>query len=173
MIIIRDFKHWKSNTPSKSGFAVLLNPNFYALVNYRLGFFFGQKRLSIISKLLWLHSRIFYSIDIDWRAQIGEKFMIVHGVGIVIGAGVKIGDNCKVYQGCTIGGNGKQKSVDGIKISQPIIQDECMLYACSTLLGPITINRNSKIGSGTILQTDIPENSIVFQKRELTIRKGE
>lgn len=69
--------------------------------------------------------------------------------------------------------NGKQGSISGIKVSQPIIHDECTIYTSSILLGSITINRNSKIGSGTILQPDILENSIVYQKRELTIQIDE
>lgn len=172
MIIVRDFKYWKATTPSKSGFSVLLNPNFYALLNYRIGHFFSKKNVNIISKILWLQSRIFFSIDIDWRAQIGEKFMIIHGVGLVIGAYTTIENGCKIYQGCTIGGNGKTRNIDGREVVQPIIKEDCVIYASATIIGPVIIGKNTKIGSGTIVQKDVPENSIVYQKKELTIRSA-
>lgn len=43
LIIARDFSYWKKNTPSKSGLAVLMNPNFHSLVLFRVESFLFKK----------------------------------------------------------------------------------------------------------------------------------
>ena len=96
-----------------------------------------------------------YNVDIDFHANIGGGFVIVHGLGIVIGAGVIIGENCKVYQGVTIGGTGKSKLVNNVEIWQPIIGNNVTVYTDSLIIGPIKIRDNFIVKAREIVKGDI------------------
>jgi len=172
MIVLRDFNHWKNNTPSKSVLAVILNPNFHCLFWYRIAHWCNKKKLSLISKIIWFNYRSIFSIDLDWRAEIGENFFLVHGIGTVIGAGVKIGDDVKVYQNVTIGGNGKSREYKGNLIYQPIIENGVSIFASSLVLGPILIKENAIIGAGSLVLEDVSQNIIFKQKRIQIVSEG-
>lgn len=169
-MIIKDFIYWKNETPSNSGMAVLINPNFYSLLNYRVAHFLYKKHVPFLSKILWFISRILYSIDIDYRAEIGKNFFISHGIGIVIGKNVKIGDNCRIYQQCTIGGNDKVRDISSKKFDMPIIKDNVVIYSHSILLGPIVVGEGAVVGAGTMVLTDVSSGVTVFNERKSIIR---
>jgi serine O-acetyltransferase len=134
---------------------VLLNPCFYSVVLYRLSNFLYKRRLKVFAKIIWFINRVLLSIDIDYRAEIGESFIIVHGIGIVIGYDVKIGNNVMIYHGVTLGGSGKVRYLNGKKITQPIIGNDCILYTNSCIFGPVIINANTKIKACSLVSKDI------------------
>lgn len=172
MTIVRDFTYWKAHTPSQSGLAVLMNPNFHLLMQFRFAHFLYKHHLSPLSKLVWIFYRCVYAADIDFRADIGEHFMIIHGVGIVIGKGVKIGKNCTIYQNCTIGGNGKKRvDNDGNAYYMPVIEDNVKIYTSSVVLGPVKIGENSIIGATSFVDRDIKENTIFLTKKEAYLKE--
>lgn len=150
-----DFKNFRDNSPSKSYFAVLLNPCFYSVILYRLSNKLYRMKLIFFAKLIWFLNRIVFSVDIDYRASIGENFMIVHGIGIVIGCDVKIGNNVKIYQGVTLGGTGKIRSVEDKEITQPIIGDKCTIYTNACVFGPVIISNDSKIKACKVITRDM------------------
>ncbi|MGG5317330.1 serine O-acetyltransferase [Enterococcus sp. AZ072] len=167
MIIFRDLKYWKSKTPSKSVVAVLLNPNFHALVCYRLASFLSKFHLSFFSKIVWVYSRILFSIDIDWRATIGEKFFICHGIGLVIGSGVLIKDEVTIYQGMTIGGRSKVREIENKMQNFPVIYSEVTIYSGAQLFGPVIIGKGAIIGAGVMVFSDVEKQSILKNRQEI------
>lgn len=100
---LKDFINYKNNMPSHNTFAVLLNPNYWAIVLCRISNWFYRIRLSPISKIIWSINRIVNCVDIDYQAKISNNVILVHGIGIVFG------ENCKIFQNVTIGGNGKKQ----------------------------------------------------------------
>ncbi len=152
---MKDLKFFKENCPSKSYIAVLLNPCFYSVILYRVSNFFYRHKLSIISKVIWFINRVIFSVDIDYRAQIGDNFMLVHGLGIVIGCDVKIGKNVKIYQGVTLGGCGKIREENGEILTQPIIGDNCIIYTNACIFGPVKISSNTKIKACKVIVEDM------------------
>lgn len=161
--MINDLNNFRNNSPSKSYFAVLLNPNFYSVILYRISNKLYKFKLSILAKIIWLINRIVFSVDIDYRADIGKNFMIVHGIGIVIGKEVVIGNNVKIYQGVTLGGSGKVRSYLGKEITQPIIKDNCIIYANACIFGPVIIDNNIKIKACKVINTDMLEKIINYK----------
>ena len=69
---------------------------------YKRKFYFHCKTVSQIS-------RFFTGIEIHPGAQIGSRFFIDHGMGVVIGETCEIGDNVTVFQGVTLRRNRKRK----------------------------------------------------------------
>ena len=80
---------------------------------------------------------------------------IVHPIGIVIHPKAIIGKNCSIYQNVTIGTDGK--SPENI----PTIGDNVIIYANAVLFGKINVGNNAKIGAGSVVTHDVPENAVV------------
>jgi serine O-acetyltransferase len=108
-------------------------------------------------------------IDINPEARIGKYFMIDHGTGVVIGATCIIGDNVKIYQGVTLGAKSFPTDENGNPIKSiprhPIVEDNVVIYSGATILGRITIGRNSVIGGNVWLTNDMPANSRILQSK--------
>ena len=97
-------------------------------------------------------------IDIHPGAQIGEKFCIDHGTGIVVGETCVIGNNVKIYQGVTLGALSTKGGQDwkGMK-RHPNIEDDVTIYPNSTILGgSTTIGQGATIGGSVFITSSIP-----------------
>ncbi|HPH72543.1 MAG TPA: serine acetyltransferase, partial [Paludibacteraceae bacterium] len=115
-------------------------------------------------------------IDIHPGATIGNYFTIDHGTGVVIGETTIIGDHVKLYQGVTLGAKNfpideNGKPIKGIP-RHPIIEDNVIIYSNSTILGRITIGRNSVIGGNIWIDKDVPADSKIIQKNKQKISDG-
>lgn len=152
--MIRTLKDYKNNSHTNSYIAALLNPCCHTVILYRLSNKLYRLRLNLLAKLIWFINRIIFNVDIDYRANIGKGFILVHGLGVVIGCNVVIGKNVKVYQGVTLGGNGKKRMLDGKEITQPIIKDECIIYTNACLFGPIIIENKCIVKACEIVVED-------------------
>jgi serine O-acetyltransferase len=99
-------------------------------------------------------TRFLTGIEIHPGATIGRGLVIDHGSGVVIGETCEIGDNCTLYQGVTLGGTGKEAGK-----RHPTLCDNVMVGAGAKVLGPITIESNSKIAANAVVLHEVPENS--------------
>lgn len=107
---------------------------------------------------LWLakRTRIRFSSDIHPGATIGRRFVVDHGIGVVVGATTIIGDDCLIYQGVTLGMTGKH----GGK-RHPTIGNDVMLGAGSIVLGTICIGDGARVGAGSVVVRDVPAHTTV------------
>ena len=154
----------------KAIYTVFLNPSFQMVFWYRAAHMFYRMHLSVLSRIIMFFHKIVFSVDIDYRAEIGKGFKAAHGVGIVIGKGVVIGDYVTVYQGVTIGGNfGKSRTENGKKKSFPTIGSNVKLLARCCVFGPVTVGSGSIISAGSIITRDVPEKSFVYTESNLVI----
>lgn len=150
--VIKDFKYYKNNSLSKSGIAVIINPCFLCMVLFRISNYLYKRKLSLLSKVIWFINRMIFNVDIDYRAEISEEVMLIHGLGIVIGHEVRIGRRVKIYQGVTLGGNNGSVGVyEGEKISQPVIEEDCIIAPNSMIFGPVVVRKKSFIKAGKII----------------------
>ena len=90
-------------------------------------------------------------IEIHPAAKIGYGVFIDHGSGVVIGETCEIGNNVVIYQGVTLGGTGKD-----VGKRHPTIEDDVMISCGAKVLGPLTIGKGSKIGSGSVVLKSVP-----------------
>ena len=98
------------------------------------------------------------SIEIHPGAKIGRRFFIDHGVGVVIGETSEIGDNCVMFHNVTLGGTGKHQGK-----RHPTLGNNVFIGTGATLLGPIVVGANSKIGANSfIVMHDVPGNCTVI-----------
>ncbi|HKL95709.1 MAG TPA: serine acetyltransferase, partial [Paludibacteraceae bacterium] len=107
-------------------------------------------------------------IDIHPGATIGNYFTIDHGTGTVIGETSVIGNHVKIYQGVTLGAKSFPVDTKGNPIKgiarHPVIEDNVIIYANSTILGRITIGKNAIIGGNVWVDKDVPADGKISQK---------
>lgn len=113
----------------------------------------GMRGLAL---LLAKRTRRRLGADIFPSAQIGRRFTIDHGIGVVIGATSIIGDDCLVYQGVTFGMTGKH----GGK-RHPTLGNNVMVGAGAIVLGDITVGDNAKVAAGSVVVHDVPHDVTV------------
>ncbi len=136
---------------------VLLSyPGFHALFFYRVAHFLWERGLNVLGRLVSHAGRFLTGIEIHPGAKIGARFFIDHGMGVVVGETTEIGDDVTIYQGVTLGGISLKKDK-----RHPTVEDCVIIGAGATILGPVIIGRNSRIGSGSVVVNSVPPDSTV------------
>ena len=135
---------------------VLTCPGFQAILLHRFNHWLWQKKLYLLARLMAHIARFLTGIEIHPGAQIGRRFFIDHGMGIVIGETSEIGDDCSIYHGVTLGGTTWQKGK-----RHPTLEDGVVVGAGAKILGPITIGKGARIGCNAVVVKDIPMGATV------------
>ncbi|CAM3960182.1 serine O-acetyltransferase EpsC [Flavobacterium cucumis] len=156
---------------AKSRAEVLLAyPGFFAIFVYRIANYLWVHKVNILPRVLseLAHSKT--GIDIHPGANIGKRFFIDHGTGIVIGETAKIGNNVKIYQGVTLGALSVSKDKAKEK-RHPTIEDDVIIYANATILGGnTTIGKGAIIGGNVWITESVPAQSLVYHKSEIIVK---
>lgn len=151
------------------GEVIFCYPAIRAITNYRVAHKLLQLDVPLIPRFISEMAHSETGIDIHPRAQIGEKFTIDHGTGVVIGSTSILGNNVKIYQGVTLGAKSFPLDENGNPIKgiprHPIVEDDVVIYAGATILGRITIGKGSVIGGNVWVTTDLPPNSRIIQSK--------
>lgn len=148
---------FEQDPAARNYFEVFLTySGLHAIWSHRMAHAFYNKRLFFISRSISQISRFFTGIEIHPGAQIGHRFFIDHGMGVVIGETCEIGDNVTVFQGVTLGGTGKEKGK-----RHPTIKDNALIATGAKVLGSITIGESAKVGGGSVVLKDVPDHSTV------------
>ncbi len=153
-----DVKNAQEKDPAAKGFLeiLLLYPGLHALIYYRISHFLYRLHLFFLARMLSQFARFVTGIEIHPGADIGRRFFIDHGMGVVIGETAIIGDGVLLYQGVTLGGTGIVKGK-----RHPTIGDNVVVGAGAKVLGNITVGDNSYIGANAVVIRDVPANSTV------------
>ena len=154
---IEDIKAGLDRDPAtKTGFELLLtSPGLHAIWNYRVSHFLWKLKLRTLSRMFANIARIATGIEIHPGATIGRRFVIDHGVGVVIGETAIIGNDVLMYHGVTLGG-----VVNKPVKRHPTIGNRVILGANSIILGDITIGDDCKIGAGAIVVKNLPAGKV-------------
>jgi serine O-acetyltransferase len=135
---------------------VLCYPGLHAILLHRLAHHLFRLHVPLIPRLVSQFSRFLTGIEIHPGAQIGRRFFIDHGSGVVIGETSEIGDDVLLYQGVTLGGTGAEKGK-----RHPTVGNRVVMGTGAKVLGNIRIGDNVKIGAGSVVVHSVPDNSTV------------
>jgi len=114
----------------------------------------SRRGLPTLARFLSALAYAWSGVEIHPGARIGRRFFIDHGNGVVIGETAEIGDDCVLFHNVTLGGTGKH---DGKR--HPTLRDRVFVGTGATLLGPLTVGENAKIGAGSFIHMrDVPAN---------------
>ena len=142
--------------PAKPTFAeVLLGYNgYHAVCLYRVNHWVWGLGLRALARFLSNITRILTGVEIHPQAQIGKNLFIDHGTGVVIGQTAIIGDNVTIYHGVTLGGVGREGQVGGKR--HPTVEEGAIIGSGAQVLGDIIIGAGAKIGSNSVVTSDVP-----------------
>lgn len=133
---------------------LLLYPGLKAIRLHRLANKFYKKKMYFAARWLSQRASKKTGVEIHPAVEVGKRFFIDHGTGVVIGETAVIGDDVTIYQGVTLGGTGKDTGK-----RHPTIGNNVMIGAGAKVLGPLKIGDNSRIAAGAVVLADIPPNS--------------
>ena len=141
----------------------------HAVWFYRINHWLWNHGFWLLARWLSQVARFLTGIEIHPGAKIGRRLFIDHGLGVVIGETAIVGDDVTLYQGVTLGGTGKEHGK-----RHPTIEDEVVIGGGAKVLGNITVGRNCRIGAGSVVLRNVPENStVVGVPGHIIFRNGE
>ena len=132
----------------------LLYPGVHALINHRIAHFFYKHKLLFLARLVSQWSRHWTGIEIHPGATIGRRFVIDHGMGIVIGETAEIGDDVLLYHGVTLGGTGKDQGK-----RHPTIGNNVLIGCGAKVLGPFKVGDGARIAANSVVLSEVPDNA--------------
>ena len=142
---------------ARNSFEVITTyPGVHALLWHRVSHFLWRIHLKWLGRMLAQFSRLLTGIEIHPGAQIGHRFFIDHGMGVVIGETAVIGDDVTLYHGVTLGGTSWSKGK-----RHPTLGNNVVVGAGAKVLGPITLFDGARVGSNAVVVKDVPENATV------------
>lgn len=166
--IKEEYEVIRERDPSiKSMMEVLLYPTFQVMHSYRRAHRHYLKGHYFLARLISQRAARKTGIEIHPGATIGKGFFIDHGSGVIIGETSIIGDNVTLYQGVTLGGTGKECGK-----RHPTLGNNVMVSAGAKIIGSFKVGDNSKIGAGSVVIDEVPENCTVVGVPGRVVRRN-
>ena len=157
-LIREDIAHVMEHDPAaKSRLEVFLcYSGLHAVWFHRVNHWLWNHNLFLAARWLSQVARLLTAIEIHPGAKIGRRLFIDHGMGVVVGETTIIGNDVTLYQGVTLGGTGKEHGK-----RHPTLEDGVVVGSGARILGNIVIGKNCRIGAGSVVLRNVPDNSTV------------
>ena len=130
---------------------LLTYPGIHALIWHRVAHRLWTGNWRFSARLLSWLGRFLSNVDIHPGAEIGARFFIDHGAGVVIGETAEIGDDVTLYHGVTLGGTswsaGKR---------HPTVESGVLIGAGAKVLGAITLGAGARVGANSVVVESVP-----------------
>jgi serine O-acetyltransferase len=132
-------------------------PGLFAISVQRMAHEFYKMNVPLLPRIMTEYAHSLTGIDIHPGAQLGQRFFIDHGTGVVIGETTQIGNNVKIYQGVTLGALAVFGQAQRGHKRHPTIEDDVTIYAGATILGGDTvIGHGATIGGNVFITSSVP-----------------
>ncbi len=135
---------------------LLCYSGLHAVWFHRINHWLWNRRFFLLGRWLSQVARLLTGIEIHPGAKIGRRLFIDHGLGVVIGETSIVGDDVTLYQGVTLGGTGKEHGK-----RHPTLLDNVVVGGGAKILGNIIVGRNCRIGAGSVVLRNVPDDSTV------------
>ena len=132
----------------------LLYPGVHAIIRHRIAHWLYNHHFYFLARLESQWNRRRTGIEIHPGAKIGRRFVIDHGMGIVIGETAEVGDDVLLYHGVTLGGTGKDQGK-----RHPTIGNNVLIGCGAKVLGPFKVGDNSRIASNSVVLSEVPQDA--------------
>ena len=128
----------------------LTYPGVHAVWNYRISHWLWQRNLKLVARIFANRARRRTGIEIHPAAQIGRRFFVDHGIGVVIGETTEIGDDVMLYHNVTLGA---RRFATGKR--HPTIGNRVIIGAGAKILGPVNVADDSRISYNSVVLEDV------------------
>ncbi|NBO38272.1 serine O-acetyltransferase [bacterium] len=149
---------FRSKDPAaQSNLEVLfLYPGVKAVLLHRCSHALWQMDAKFPARLLSEVGRFATGIEIHPAAEIGRRVVIDHGMGTVIGETAVVGDDVLLYQNVTLG---SARARQGRR--HPVIERGAIVGAGATVMGPVIVGEEAKVGAGAVVARNVEANITV------------
>ena len=156
--LIKDLIFFKENDPACKYYStpILFYKGYQGLATHRAANCLWKNERHTMALFFQNRASEVFGVDIQPAATIKGGVMIDHATGVVIGETSTIDENVSIFQGVTLGGKGTETGD-----RHPKIKSGVSIYASSTILGNITIGKNSKVAAGSLVLKNVPSNVTV------------
>ena len=132
----------------------LTYPGVHAVWNYRISHWLWQRNIKLLARIFSNRARRRTGIEIHPGAQIGRRFFIDHGIGVVIGETTQIGDDVMLYHNVTLGA---RRFATGKR--HPTIGNRVIIGAGAKILGPVNIADDARVSYNSVVIEDVKKNN--------------
>ncbi|MFM1758583.1 MAG: hypothetical protein RL193_1160 [Actinomycetota bacterium] len=132
----------------------LTYPGVHAVWNYRISHWLWQRNIKLLARIFSNRARRRTGIEIHPGAQIGRRFFIDHGIGVVIGETTEIGDDVMLYHNVTLGA---RRFATGKR--HPTIGNRVIIGAGAKILGPVNIADDARVSYNSVVIEDVKKNN--------------
>ncbi len=147
---------------------VLCYPGVHAIWLHRISHRLWRRGWLVTARFLSHVGRFLTGIEIHPAARLGPGLFIDHGMAVVIGETAEVGENVTLLQGVTLGGTSLKREK-----RHPTVGDNVVVGAGAKILGAFTIGAGSRIGAGSVVVREVPENCVVVGvPGRITFRNG-
>jgi len=131
-------------------------PGLHAILMHRAAHALWSRGYKWLARFLSNVARLFTGIEIHPGAQIGRRFFIDHGMGVVIGETTEIADDVTLYHGVTLGGTSWARGK-----RHPTLGRDVVVGAGAKVLGPIEVGDGVRIGSNSVVVKSVSPGTTV------------
>jgi serine O-acetyltransferase len=135
---------------------VLCYPGLHAVMWHALSHWLWQHGLYLLGRFSSHIARWLTGIEIHPAARIGRRFVIDHGMGVVIGETAEVGDDCYFYHQVTLG---VARTSSGKR--HPTVGNNVIIGAGAKVLGPIHVGDNARVGANSVVLDNVPNDTTV------------
>jgi len=133
---------------------ILCYPGYHSILFYRFANLAWRRNFYLMGRLISNLGRFVTGVEIHPGAEIGQRFFIDHGMGVVVGETSKVGDDVTLYQGVTLGGTSLEKGK-----RHPTIGDGVIIGSGAQVLGPLNVGNGARIGANAVVLQDVPQGA--------------
>jgi len=156
MTILNDFKakaQWLyGGCTAPLVIRAILSDASLCMLTYRSMAFFNRHVLTRpVAAVLLKANAILCGAVIGRGASFGNKFVILHSVGIVVNSKVAGGENIVLESGVVIGEE---------KRGCPVLGNNIYIGSGAKIFGAITIGNNVTIGANAVVNKSLPDNAV-------------
>lgn len=157
-LVLEDIQTIYTKDPAARSLLEVLTcyPGLHASWLHRIAHGLWKREHLTLARLLAHLSRFLTGVEIHPGAQIGRRFFIDHGAGVVIGETAEIGEDVLMYQGAVLGGTSSERTK-----RHPTVGNGVVIGANAVVLGNITIGDGAKVGSGSVVIEPVPPEATV------------
>jgi serine O-acetyltransferase len=158
MFLTETVRAYRERDPAaRSNLEVLLcYPGLHAVGIHAVASFFWRHGWHLAGRLTSHIGRFLTGIEIHPGAKLGRRFVIDHGLGVVIGETAEVGDDVYIYHQVTLGGTSSSKGK-----RHPTIGNNVIIGAGAKVLGAILIGDNARIGANAVVVAAVPADTTV------------
>jgi len=135
---------------------VLCYPGLHAVGIHAIARFFWNHHLYTLGRFVSHIGRFLTGIEIHPGAKLGRRFIIDHGMGVVIGETAEIGNDVYIYHQVTLGGTASDAGK-----RHPTVGDNVIIGAGAKVLGAISIGEGARIGANAVVVAPVPAGTTV------------